>query len=57
MNFYEHRFDFLRVASTSFNPTNAPTFEGYLSGSQTYCLPVKKQPITVPNVRNIYYWR
>lgn len=50
MNFYEHRFDFLRVASTSFNPMNAPSIEGLLSGAETYCLPVKKQTITIPNV-------
>lgn len=55
MNFYEHRFDFLRVASTSYNPLNASSFEEMLSGAETYCLPVKKQTVTIPNVRNIYF--
>ena len=55
MNFYEHRFDFLRVANTSYNPLNAPTFEGYVSASQTYCLPLKKNTLTIPDVRNIYF--
>lgn len=59
MNFYEHRFDFLRVANPSYNPNDpgASSFEGYISASQTYCLPLKKDTVTIPTVRNIYYWR
>ena len=57
MNFFEHRFDFLRVANPSYNPVNAPTFEGYLVASQTYCLPVKKDTVTIPTIRNIHHWR
>lgn len=49
MNFYDNRFDFLRVADKNFDLNNISTlsFEGYLKACKTYCLPLIKA--TLPN--------
>lgn len=53
MNFYEHRFDFLRVANTGFTGANASDFNEYKKACEVYCLPLKKDTITIPELGEI----
>ena len=51
MNFYDNRFDFLRVADKNFdtNETSGLSEEKFLKACNTYCLPLIKTKLPNPS--------